>query len=145
MKWLRRSRASNGTPDIVRLLATALAQEHDAKTVVASGDAATRPAAIPDEDFHVRAQSLLYDFAMQHFAGQVEVLRREAVVEHLANHAQDRMSFPRLIAIGTCATLLALGVVELGARAAVHFDFDVALLQSLAKPVAASLRGASGA
>jgi hypothetical protein len=145
MKWLRRSRTSIGSPDIVRLLASALAQEHDTKTVVAAGDAATRPAAIPDEDFHARAQSLLYDFAMQHFTGQVEVLRREAVVEHLANHAQDRMSFPRLVAIGTCATLLALGVVELGERAALHFDIDVALLQTLAKPIAASLRAAPGA
>ena len=144
MKWLRRSRASIGSPDIVRLLATAMAQEHDAKTV-AAGDAAPRSATIPDEDFNARAQSLLYDFAMQHFAGQVEVLRREAVVEHLANQAQDRMSFPRLVAIGTCATLLALGVVELGTRAVAHFDIDVALLQTLAKPLAASLRGASGA
>lgn len=145
MKWLRRSGARPASTDIVRLLAGALAREQAAKTVSAEGDPAARvPTPGAEDEFRVQAQSMLYDFAMQHFSSQVEVLRREAVIEHLARQAQDRLSAWRLTAIGAAATLIALGLVRAGSDLAAHLGVDVSLLAEFARPLAASIRASAG-
>lgn len=145
MKWLKRSGARPATTDIVQLLAGALAREQAAKTVSADGDPAARVSPGAEEEFRVQAQSLLYDFAMQHFTSQIDLLRREAVIEHLSRQAQDRLAAWRLTAIGAAATLIALGIVRAGTDLATHLGLDVALLASFARPIAASIRATSGA
>ncbi|MFM8681629.1 MAG: hypothetical protein ACKOGH_18840 [Alphaproteobacteria bacterium] len=80
---------------------------------------------------------MLAEHAMRHFSTQVEVLRRDAVLEHVARRERERMGAGRLVAIGCCAPLLALALAR-GAEAAVArlgWDVDTA---------AALLRAAAG-
>ncbi|MFM8991574.1 MAG: hypothetical protein ACKOUS_18635 [Alphaproteobacteria bacterium] len=114
--------AREGRVDLVALLAFALAASRQAQ---------------PTHEHRARAQSMLAEHAMRHFSTQVEVLRRDAVLEHVARRERERMGAGRLVAIGCCATLLALALAR-GAEAAVArrgWDVDTA---------AALLRAAAG-
>ncbi|MBL8702140.1 MAG: hypothetical protein JNK67_27395 [Alphaproteobacteria bacterium] len=145
MKWLRRPKTSTAAPDMVRLVATALALQQFSKTVGDGGDPPAMPDIRPSDENHAHARSLLYDFAMEHFSTQVEVLRREAVIEHLANDSRDRLAFTRLAAIGAVGTLAALGANAAGTALARHFGVDLEAMIGALRPLAAALRATTGA
>jgi len=69
---------------------------------------------------------MLYDFAMQHFSSQVEVLRQGAIIEYLANTDRDRTRFLRLFSIGVVGTLTAIGVAGAASMAASGYGIDEA-------------------
>jgi len=93
--------SSGGRVDLVALLAFALAASRQAQ---------------PTHEHRARAQAMLAEHAMRHFSAQVEVLRRDAVLDHLARHGRDRTGALRLAAIGCLATLVAIGLAR-GAEA----------------------------
>lgn len=144
MKWLKRSKISTPNLDVVRLVATALALQQAAKTVGDGADGASTSEIRPSDEHHGQAQSLLFDFAMEHFSNQVEVLRREAVIEHMANEARDRLSFTRLAGIGAIGTLAALGASATGSAIARHFGLDLTAILAALQPIVSSLRATAG-
>jgi len=108
--------------DLVRLVASALARDEGAGS--SSGADAHR----------ARAEALLHDYAFRHFATQIETLRRDAVIAHLAAQSRDRMRFGRLLAIAATGALLALGLAEAARRALAEWGLDASWLTEAAAP-----------
>ena len=108
--------SSGGRVDLVALLAFALAASRQAQ---------------PTHEHRSRAQAMLAEHAMRHFSTQVEVLRRDAVLEHLARQGRDRTGAMRLAAIGCCATLAAIGLARGAEAMALRLGWDAATALSL--------------
>jgi hypothetical protein len=123
---------SDAPPDVVDLLTVGLAYRE--KQRARNADAST-VAIMPDfpttADQRARAESLLYDFAMRHFSSRVEVIRREAVIEHLGKQARDRSGFLRLFAIGVAATIAGIAGLAALWAALPHLGIDPDLLARL--------------
>ncbi len=115
---------AGGRVDLVSLLAFALAASRQAQ---------------PTHEHRARAQSMLAEHAMRHFSTQVEVLRRDAVLEHIAREGRDRTRAARLVAIGCCATLLALALARGAEAAASRLGWDPAEALALLQAAAARL------
>ncbi len=130
MKFLKRhkrSDASEGLPEVVELVSMAIAAHEAKRTLPLPADDGTQPEwqmPKPTDEHRARAQSMLYDFSMQHFSSQVEALRQGAIIEHLANSGRDRTRFVRLFSIGVVATLAAIGLASAASVAAARYGLD---------------------
>lgn len=144
MKWLRRSKSGTTEPDIVELVAHGLARRRAGRQL---DDAAAAPGedALPGDEQRAEARALLYDFALTHFSSQVDVIRRDAVIEHLANDARDRLGFTRLAAICTVGSLAAIGANGVGSTLARRLGVDAETLIGALGPLVAALRSGVGA
>jgi hypothetical protein len=115
-------RARSADADLVRLVAGALARDDGA---------GPSPGA---ETHRARAEALLHDYAFRHFATQIETLRRDAVIAHLAAQARDRMRFGRLLAIAATGALIAIGLAEAARLALDAWGLDASWLAAAAPP-----------
>jgi hypothetical protein len=116
--------SSGGRVDLVALLAFALAASRQAQ---------------PTHEHRARAQAMLAEHAMRHFSTQVEVLRRDAVLDHLARHGRDRTGAMRLAAIGCLATLVALGLARGAEAMAGRLGWNPAAALALVESILARL------
>jgi len=129
LKRHKRTDASVTLPEVVELVSLAIAAHEAKRALPLPADDGTQPewqVPKPTDEHRAIAQSMLYDFAMQHFSSQVEVLRQGAIIEYLANTDRDRTRFLRLFSIGVVGTLTAIGVAGAASMAASGYGIDEA-------------------
>ncbi len=130
MKFLKRHKRTNASetlPEVVELVSLAIAAHEAKKALPLPADDGTQPEwQMPKatDEHRALAQSMLYDFAMQHFSSQVEALRQGAIIEYLANTGRDRTRFLRLFLIGVVGTLTAIGLANGASMAASQYGID---------------------
>lgn len=158
MKVLKKQKAGDlaeNLPDLETLVGEALVARDAGRMTRGSGIdpggvAGIEPLGVANDtvelsdDHRARARSLLYDFAMRHFSSQVEVIRRDAVIEFLANRAHDGLRAGRLILIAAIGGLVAIGIAEIVESAGARYGFTMESAIGMAQGLIGFVRGQIG-